>query len=175
MHRWVKLMAEIRPGRVDGDAAAMAAIFNHYVRTSTAIFSDTELSAEDMADKLRRFEAGVRYPFFVAETGDGVVGGYAYAHAYQPDAVYGRTLELTIYLAPEACGRGIGRQLLTATIEACRRIGAHVLIACVTAGNSPSERLFERAGFRQAGILPEVGFKFGTYHADALYYRILSE
>ena len=166
-------MVTIRPGRIEDDAAAMADIFNHYVRTSTVIFSDTELSAADMAEKLRRLDVGSHYPFFVAEAETGAVAGYAYAHAYQPDPVYGRTYELTIYLAPDACGRGIGRMLLGATIEACRRNGAHALIACVTAGNAPSERMFEREGFKLAGVLPEAGFKFGAYHADALYHMLL--
>lgn len=157
----------IRNGELS-DAAAMAHIYNHYVRTSPVIFSNRTLSGDDMRDKLRRLGAGRQFPFLVAEA-DGAVAGYAYAHLWQPDPVYAHTWELTIYLAPEACGRGLGTELITRLVEACRRQGAHTLVSCVTQGNTPCERLHLRAGFGLAGVLKAVGHKFGRYHDDALY------
>jgi len=69
----------IRAGRIE-DAAAMADIYNYYVRTSPVIFSNKELSAKEMAEKLRRLGAGDRFPFLVAEE-DGMLSGYAYLHS----------------------------------------------------------------------------------------------
>lgn len=146
----------------------MARIFNHYVRTSPVIFSNRTLSEDDMRDKLRRLGAGSEFPFLVAEA-DGALAGYAYAHLWQPDPVYGRTWELTIYLAPQACGRGLGTRLLTALVEACRRRGAHTLLSCISQGNEPCERMHRRAGFGLAGVLTGVGYKFGRYYNDAFY------
>lgn len=161
----------IRPGTLD-DADAMAEIFSHYVRTSPVIFSNTELSGADMRSKLQRLEVGSRFPFFVAEDG-GRVTGYAYAHLWQPDEVYSTSWELTIYLNHECLGRGTGSALLRHIIDACRRGGAHTLVAFITDGNTPSERMVERAGFFRAGCLPQVGYKFGQYFSDAFYELIL--
>lgn len=157
----------IRNGNID-DAAAMARIFNHYVLTSTVIFSNRQLSETDMRSKIHALRLGVDFPFLVSENAE-EVDGYCYAHLWQPDPVYGRTWEVTIYLAPDACGKGIGSQLLSTLIEMSREAGAHTLISCITAGNAPCERLHRRLGFTQAGCLKSVGYKFGQYLDDALY------
>ena len=147
----------------------MAAIFNHYVRTSPVIFSNRELSGEEMRRKLESLGAGSRFPFFVSENDKGEADGYCYAHLWQPDPVYAGTWEVTIYLSPETCGRGVGTALLWRLVEACRAGGAHTLMSCITVGNAASERIHEKHGFRLAGIVREAGFKFGEYYSDAIY------
>lgn len=159
----------IRPGTLD-DSAAIAEIFNHYVRTSTVIFSNRVLSAEDMHMKLESV-AG-HFPFLVWEE-DGRVTGYCYAHFWHPDPVYSRTWELTEYLAHDFRGRGVGRTLLEAVIEQCREAGAHTLISCITAGNEPCERMCRRLGFELRGVFPAVGYKFNQYLDDAIYQLML--
>ncbi len=151
----------------------MAAIFNHYVRTSTVIFSERELSADDMARKISDLRLGSPFPFLISET-DGRVDGYCYAHLWQPDPVYGRTWEVTIYLSHDACGRGTGSALLGTLVEQCRAAGAHTLVSCITAGNTACERLHRRHGFIHAGTLTAVGYKFGRYLDDALYQLALA-
>lgn len=157
----------IRNGELN-DAAAMAEIFNHYVRTSPVIFSNFTLSEAEMCEKLTRLGVGERFPFFVSEA-DGAVVGYAYAHLWQPDPVYGRTWELTIYLAPQACRHGLGTRLLAALVDACRKQGAHTLVSCISQGNVACEQMHLRAGFKQAGVLMGVGYKFGRYYNDVFY------
>ena len=72
-----------------------------------------ELDAPDEAEMLRRFQAivGAGYPYFVAEM-DGRVAGYAYANAYRTRPAYRFTVEDSIYISPDAQGKGIGRLLL---------------------------------------------------------------
>ena len=156
----------IRNGQA-GDYAGIAEIYNHYVRTSTVIFSDRELTAEDFAEKLRPVIDG-GFPFLVIEKGAGLMG-YAYAHSYHPDPVYAGTWELTAYLSHRATGRGLGTRLISELIEHCRRGGAHVLISCITAGNEPCERMHRRLGFTLSGVLSQVGRKFDQWLDDALY------
>lgn len=157
----------IRRGNLD-DAASMAEIYNHWVRTSPVIFSDIVLSAGDMRAKLVRLEAGTRFPFIVAED-HGRVAGYAYAHHWQPDPVYDLTWELTMYLDLRARGAGLGSAMMARLLDECRHGGAHTLIACVTEGNAACEKMLVNAGFKVAGRLPQVGYKFGQYYTDVIY------
>lgn len=151
----------------------MAEIFNHYVRTSTVIFSNRQLTADDMRSKLESLGAGSEFPFLVSEEEDGGISGYCYAHRWQPDPVYDRTWELTMYLDNRCTGRGTGTALINAIIDLCREGGAHALVAAVTEGNAACERMCVRAGFRLVGLMPEVGYKFGQYLNDAIYQKIL--
>lgn len=162
----------IRQGRAD-DSARMAEIFNHYVRTSTVIFSNRQLSADDMRAKLEAMVMADNFPFLIAEDAAGNILGYAYAHRWQPDPVYDATWELTQYLDCHALGRGVGTKLFGALVEACRQAGAHVLISCVTAGNEACERMNLRQGFTLCGVLPDTGRKFDQWLGDALYYKLL--
>ncbi|MEE1207888.1 MAG: N-acetyltransferase family protein [Muribaculaceae bacterium] len=163
----------IRKGTV-ADAARVAEIYNHYVRTSPVIFSNTELTADEMAAKIERLRLGDPFPFSVAvDEASGQVAGYCYAHLWQPDAVYSRSWEITIYLAADTGGRGIGTALLGRMISECRELGAHTLVSFVTRGNTPCERLHTSAGFRLVGVVEQSGFKFGKYYDDAIYQLIL--
>lgn len=161
-----------RSGDPKSDAAAMAGIFNYYVETSPVIFSNITHTAESMEAKLCSLGAGDRYPFIVAEAG-GTVVGYAYAHAWMPDPVYGRCLEATVYLDKDCRGMGMGSGLLERLISACRQTDAHVLVAMITGGNEASVRMALKAGFRHVGTVHESGYKFGRYYDDLLYELIL--
>lgn len=160
----------IRQGTLH-DAAQIAEIFNHYVRTSPVIFSERELTATEMRSRLEQPLAD-GLPFYVSLSDD-CVTGYCYAHRFMPDPVYGRTLEITVYLAPQATGRGIGTQLLRRVIADCRAAGAHTLVSFVTAGNIACERLHRRCGFTAAGLIREAGFKLGRYWDDLILQLLL--
>ena len=115
-------MLSLRPAR-PGDIAAITAIYADEVRHRTASW---ELEAPDAAEMTRRFETITSggYPYIVAED-DGVLMGYAYASAYRPRKAYRFTVENSIYVAPAAQGRGVGRALLRALAgRRCRRTGA---------------------------------------------------
>lgn len=138
------------------------------------IFSTTTHTAESMAAKLEGMQVGSKYPFVVAEE-DGKVIGYAYAHTWMPDPVYGRCLETTIYIDKECRGNGVGSQLLGRLVDACRATDAHVLVAMITGGNEPSEKMALRAGFRKVGVIYQSGYKFGRYYDDVLYELLLDD
>ena len=162
----------IRPIRIE-DAAAVAAIYNHYIEHSTATFDTEPLSDRQM---LSRLEAIVgRYPGYVSLSGAGELQGYAYAHPWQEKAAYRYTLETTIYLAPRFVGQGIGRALLSHLVEGCRREGYRSLIACITQGNVASEALHRKMGFRPVSRFVQVGTKFGRWIDVADYQLLLVE
>ena len=162
----------IRPIRIE-DAAAVAAIYNHYIEHSTATFDTEPLSDRQM---LSRLEAIVgRRPGYVSLSEAGEFQGYAYAHPWKEKAAYRYTLETTIYLAPRFVGQGIGRALLSHLVEGCRREGYRSLIACITQGNVASEVLHRKMGVRPVSRFVQVGTKFGRWIDVADYQLLLVE
>jgi GNAT superfamily N-acetyltransferase len=117
---------------------------------------------------LRRFKAITEagYPYFVAEL-DGGVLGYAYANAYRPRRAYRFTVEDSVYVAPEAQGKGVGQLLLGELIDACTRQGFRLMIAVI--GDSAQHRsiaLHRRLGFTFCGTIHSVGYKHRAVMID---------
>src|SRR5215472_15695655 len=141
----------IRASRED-DLVAIAAIYAHHVRHGTASF-ETEAPSLDEMRKGRAELIARGYPYIVAEDAAGLAG-YAYAGPYRPRPAYRDTVENSVYLRPDAIGRGIGRRLLDALIGDCEARGYRQMIAVVgDSGNRASIRLHERAGFQSIGVL----------------------
>jgi phosphinothricin acetyltransferase len=161
----------IRPA-ARSDLAAIGRIYAHAVLHGTASF---ELEPPDDAEMRRRFDAlhigG--FPYLVAEL-DGAVAGYAYAGPYRPRPAYRYTVEDSIYLAPEAQGRGIGRALLDRLLTESQARGYRQMIAVIgDTAQIPSIRLHEAAGFRHVGTFEAVGFKFGRWLDSVLMQKVL--
>ncbi len=161
----------VRPNREE-DMPAIAAIYGHHVRHGTASF---ETDPPDLAEMLRR-RADIlakRFPYLTAEA-DGTVIGYAYASTYRPRAAYRDTVENSVYLHPDAIGRGAGRRLLEALVQDCEERDLRQMIAVVgDRANVASIRLHERCGFRLVGVLQDVGFKHGRWLDTVLLQRRL--
>ncbi len=155
-----------------GDVEAVAAIYAHHVRFGLGSFEETPPSVEEIA---RRRDAilALGLPFLVAVAGGRVVG-YAYAGLYRTRSAYRYTLEDSIYVAPEATRRGIGRALLTRLIERCETLGYRQMVAVIgDSGNLASIRLHEATGFARIGVQPAVGFKHGRWVDSVLMQRAL--
>ena len=151
----------IRPA-TEHDAEALAAIYGHAVLHGFGTFEEEPPTAADMEGR-RRLIANRDLPYLVAED-DGQVLGFAYAGPFRPRAAYRYTLEDSVYVAPDATGKGVGRALLTAIIAACEAMGVRQLIAVVgDSGNSASLALHRSLGFEQTGISRSVGFKHGRW------------
>jgi L-amino acid N-acyltransferase YncA len=116
----MQMQPTLRPA-TPADITAIAAVYRPAVLEGTASF---ELEPPDEQEMLRRLEAitDAGYPYFVAEF-DGRVVGYAYASAYRTRPAYRFTVENSVYIAPDAQGKGIGRVLLAALIDTCTAQG----------------------------------------------------
>jgi len=142
---------------VEADAEGIAAVFAPYVTDSVVTFETTPPTAAQWRAKIRESE----WPFLVL-TEEGAVLGYALAAPWRPKPAYRHTVETTIYLAPSATGRGLGRRLLDELLKRCGEAGARQAIAVVVdSGNPASHHLHRAAGFVDAGVLRGVGFKHG--------------
>lgn len=156
----------------DLDLAAITAIYAHYVIHTTSSFEEVPPDVPEIAR--RRAQICARgLPYLVAEQ-DGAVLGYAYADLYRPRSAYRFTLENSIYVAPGAMRRGVGRALLGALLEACAALGYEQMVAVLGgADNVASLKLHENFGFAEVGHLRGVGFKFGAWVDSVLLQRRL--
>lgn len=144
------------------DIPAITAIYSHYVH-NTAITFDTDAPSESaMAEKFGHLLA-LGHPLIVAEVAGEVVG-YAYASFYRPRAAYRFTCEDSIYLHPDAKGRGIGKALLTQLLAQSKAFGFKQVIAVITADTANSIAIHEKFGFRHVGRYDAVGYKFDRWH-----------
>ena len=144
------------------DIPAIAGIYGPAVETGTASF---ELKPPDVSEMQRRFEAiaSAGYPYLVAEEG-GRILGYAYASAYRTRPAYRFTVEDSIYVAPDAQGKRVGRALLEALIGECRSRGFRLIVAVIgDSANFGSITLHRRCGFRFSGVLHAIGWKHGRW------------
>lgn len=152
----------VRPATTS-DLDRITEIYAHAVIHGTASY---ELEPPSRAEMRARFEslAEKSYPWLVAEEGEHVLG-YAYAGPFRPRPAYRFMVEDSIYVAPQAQGRGIGRLLLGRLVAEAAELGFRQMAAVIGDGsnNLASVRLHEQAGFRHAGMLQGSGYKHGRW------------
>jgi L-amino acid N-acyltransferase YncA len=146
----------------EADAEALAAIYGDAVLHGFGTFEEEPPTPADM-DGRRRAVQDRGLPYLVAEA-DGQVLGFAYAGPFRPRAAYRYTLEDSVYVSPEAKGKGVGRAVLSAVIAACEALGVRQLMAVIgDSGNSGSIGLHRALGFEQTGVGRSVGYKHGRW------------
>jgi phosphinothricin acetyltransferase len=151
----------IRPS-TDADLPAITAIYGWNVLNGLGTFEEDPPSQDEMARRRAAFlDRGL--PYLVAEE-DGVVLGYAYAGPFRLRAAYRYTVEDSVYVSPDAVGKGVGKTLLTALIAECEALGLRQLVAVIgDSGNAASIGLHAAMGFKQQGVFPAMGYKFGRW------------
>lgn len=157
----------IRFARED-DTAAIAHIYNHYIKNTIVTFEEQELSAQDIQERISETNtAGL--PYLVAETADGIAG-YAYASRWNGRCAYKHSVEVTVYLAQEFARKGFGTTLYNQLFEELRERKFHVVIAGISLPNPASIALHERFGMEKVAHFKEVGFKFEEW-VDVGYWQ----
>jgi L-amino acid N-acyltransferase YncA len=151
------------------DAAAICAIYNHYIVTTVITFEEEPLSQADMAARISDITRA--YPWLVYVENGSVIG-YAYAGKWKARSAYRHTAEITVYLDHTATGRGIGSQLMAELLSRLRAQGVHAAVGGVALPNPQSVALHEKFGFKPVGRFHEVGYKFGNW-IDVGYWELL--
>ena len=156
------------------DIPAITHIYAHAVRHGTASF---EFDPPDEAEMTRRMrvllDAG--YPYLVAEV-EGAVAGYAYAGPYRTRPAYRYTVENSVYIAPQAQRRGVGRALIERLIVESEARGYRLMIAVIgDSAQTPSIELHRAAGFKMVGAFEAVGYKFDRWLDSVLMQRPLGK
>jgi phosphinothricin acetyltransferase len=162
---------EVRLATLD-DAAAIRAIYNLEVESSTATFDLVPRSLEDqrtwLAARTGAFSA------VVAVESDEVVG-FASLSPYKERAAYRTTVEDSVYVRRDQQGRGVGRTLLGHIVEVAAASGFHAVMARIEGGSEASRALHAACGFELVGIEREVGRKFGRWLDIALMQLVLTD
>jgi phosphinothricin acetyltransferase len=138
----------------------------------TGTFEDTPPDANDM--RTRRADVLSKgLPYLVLEDGNGVVG-FAYCNWFKPRPAYRFSAEDSIYLAPSASGKGLGKLLLVELMAQAERAGIRKLIAVIgDSANVGSIGVHKACGFRPVGVLSACGWKFERWLDVVLMERIL--
>jgi len=161
----------IRPSR-EGDVAQIAAIYAYHVLHGLASFEEVPPDIDELASR-RRDILGRGLPYLVAER-SGRVLGYCYAGPYRTRSAYRFAVEDSIYVDEAEVGRGLGRALLATLLDRCTKLGYRQMVAVIGGSETwPSIRLHAALGFTRVGLLPAVGFKFGSWVDIVLMQRAL--
>jgi phosphinothricin acetyltransferase len=144
------------------DLPRLTGIYNHYITHTPITFDIEPYTVEGRTKWFDQFADTGRYRLLVAERNREVLG-YAGTTYFRPKAAYETTVETTIYCAPEATGRGIGRRLYSALFAALTNEDVQTIVAGFTLPNEASAKLHEQLGFRTIGVFAQVGRKFGRY------------
>jgi phosphinothricin acetyltransferase len=142
------------PGIVD--------IFNHAVRETFSIWSETETTLDQRKAWLA-MRNGAGFPVIVAVDPDRPkhVLGYGSFGVFRDFPGYVKTVEHSVYIAPSAQRRGVGRAVLGELVKRAKAKGLAAMVGGIDSANAASIALHEQAGFEIQGNLKGVGRKFG--------------
>ena len=166
-------LPRIRPSRGE-DLPAICAIYGHHVLHATGTFETVPPTEAEMA--ARRADVLAKgLPYLVVEDA-GQVLGFAYCQWFKPRPAYRFSAEDSIYLHPDARGRGLGQQLLAALIEQAQQAGLRKLIAVIgDSANAASIGVHRSQGFEPAGVIRSCGWKFDRWLDIVLMEKTLGD
>jgi L-amino acid N-acyltransferase YncA len=154
------LSPEIRDATPD-DASAIAAIYNEGIQDRTATLETELRTPEERAGWLASHDA--LHPVLLAVDPDGVALGWGSLNRFNPRAAYDHVVDLSVFVAREVRGRGVGNALLGALEARARAIGYHKMVLAAFPTNAPGMRLYERHGFVIVGTYREQGMLEGRW------------
>ncbi len=151
------------------DAEAINAIYNHYVRSSTATFQVEDETTEERAEELRTRAA--HHPMTLLEA-EGEVVGWGALSPFKSRCAYRETVELTAYVRHDSHRRGYGRIIVHDLIGRTRSLGLHAIVAVSCEESVGMIGLLKSLGFVEAGRLRQVGRKFDR-RLDVIYLQLV--
>ncbi len=157
----VDYMINVRPATI-ADASEILKIYAPYITGTTITFEYDVPTVAEFKDRIATTLEN--YPYLVAETEDGKIVGFAYAHRYKERPAYNWSAEVSIYVDNEIRGLGIGKVLSLALEELLAKQNVVNLCACITGKNHNSVLFHEKMGYELVGTFEDFGFKFGEWY-----------
>ena len=146
------------------DAEALLDIYRPYVEETTVSF-ETEVPSIAVF-RQRIADISGLFPYLIAQE-NGEILGYAYAHPFHERAAFRWTVESSVYVRQDVRGRHVGKVLYDALLPLLRIQGIQTVCAVVTIPNDPSMAFHQAMGFREEGLLQNVGYKLGVWRSVA--------
>ena len=156
------MIVTIRAGRAD-DLTALTRIYNHFVENTHVTFDLEPFTVDARQEWFGHYAPTGRHRLLVAEAAGGEAVGYATSGRFRDKPAYARSVETTVYCAPETVGFGVGSALYAALFEALADEDVHRAYAGVALPNDASLALHRRFGFTEIGTFREVGRKFDKW------------
>ncbi|HEY7355181.1 MAG TPA: arsinothricin resistance N-acetyltransferase ArsN1 family A [Ktedonobacterales bacterium] len=155
------------------DAAAIAHIYNQGIEDRAATLETQLRTPEERAEWLSA--RGPRHPVLVAvdSAAAGAVIGWSSLNQFNPRPAYDHVADISVYVAREQRGRGIGDALMSALEQRARSLGYHKMVLAAFPTNAPGSRLYERHHFRTVGIYHEQGLLDGNWVDVTIMEKIL--
>ncbi len=141
----------------DEDLPRVKKIYDWYIENSTATFHTEPISTDQLKEFI--YIGHPWYKSFLIYT-DNEVAGYCFITNYKKRQAYDRTAEVTIYLKPDFCYKGIGKIALDYLEQIAGKCGLKNLIGVITGDNAGSIALFEKSGYLKCAHYKNVGEKF---------------
>lgn len=151
----------VRAGVAD-DLPELVRIYNHYVAHSIATFDTEPATVESRSSWFETFSDSGPYRLFVAAAGDRVLG-CATSGPYRTHPAFSQTVEVGVYVDPDARATGIGTALYRTLIDTLRSQPVHVALAGIALPNDASVALHRKFGFTEVGTFEEYATKNGAY------------
>ena len=155
----------------ESDLPAILDIYGPYVLNTAISFEYSVPSLESFTERFRGITA--QFPWLVYEEGGNILG-YAYGSLPFGREAYRWVAASSIYLAPEAQGKGIGRKLYTALEDLLTKQGYRKTYAIITSDNPGSRRFHEQVGFRFLCEFSDCGVKFGKLYSVVWMEKVLN-
>lgn len=161
----------IRP--VDAtDLNSLHNLRNHYISNSYTTFDEELMSKEAVDEWIGFFSRSGPHRLYVA-TDSGRLLGFAGSQQYRNHPAFRKTIETSVYVAPDSVGRGVGSALYKSLFEELSGEELHCAVVGIALPNEASVSLHRKVGFTEVGTFAEYAIKHGSYVSSVWMQRAL--
>ncbi len=143
------------------DLDAIRRIYNEGIEDRLATLDEEKKTPEDIATWWS--DHGARYAVLIAENDAGAIVGWASLNPYSHRCAYRGVADLSVYVARDARGTGVGTALLSAIEREAKQHGFHKIVLFTLPFNTAGQFLYRKLGYREVGVFHEQGRLDGTY------------
>jgi L-amino acid N-acyltransferase YncA len=148
------------------DLAAIVNIYNSTI-PSRMVTADTQsVSVSEKLDWFNNFQEP--RPIWVAIENEKVIAWLSFKSFYGRPA-YAGTIEIAIYIDEQFRAKGIGKTILQFAIAAAKERNIHTLLAYIFEHNLPSIQFFQKNGFVNYGVVPEIAVMDQNHYSLGIY------
>lgn len=152
------------------DAASIVKIYNHYIKNTTVTFEEICVSTATIIKRMNKV-ANAQLPWLIIEENDELLG-YAYATPWKERSAYRFSVEASVYISPQAQGKGLGSQLYQTLFDELKKLPIHSVLGGITLPNPSSIALHEKLGMTKVAHFSQIGRKFDQW-LDTGYWQLI--